>query len=715
MTASRRVREIWQHVVRLLLPPLNSALVEVDEITATKLWQRQLTHTVLWLMSVVTLAFTIPIVLGLLIGLFESDAVFIMLALDLPVWVCTWLAWRGTWRPGSVLAPALMFALGMYGSYFVGISTSFVLFYAIAIVLASLLIGARALWLTCLLAWVVHVGLSLARFPENTSDALSAIITLAGALVGLSLLMWLAHTQIMRSFNLWRAAAVRLRSEVDERRQTEEALRASEEQYRLLADNTTDAIWTADLSLQMTYVSPAAEKLYGWSTEEWTTMALADYMPPASIELAQQALVESWDAWPEQRTVTLELEQYRKDKTLFWVEVSARFLPGADGQPQGIIGVTRDVTERRQAVEALHASQQLFASLLESLPQNIYSKDIHGRMVFANRHYCEVAGKPAADLIGKTDWELHPPELVKKYLEDDRLVIETGQTLDVTEEHQPLGKDKFFVQVIKAPLFDAAGQITGTLGIFWDITERITLQREREALIAELKSKNNELERFTYTVSHDLKSPLITVRGFLGLLEKDLETGQMTHAVSDLNRIRVAASKMQRLLDELLELSRVGRLVRAPQRVPLEEIAHEAAELVRGRLESRGVALDIAADLPIVLVDRVRLLQVLQNLIDNAVKFMGEQAQPRITIGHSGSDRDGNPIVFVRDNGVGIDLSHQAKVFDLFEKLETDSEGSGIGLALAKRIIEVHGGRIWVESAGRQQGATFYFSLPTAG
>lgn len=703
---------IWRHLRDALWPPLDLTWVELNEAQATIYWRRTLTQTILWLMSSVLLVFTSLIVLGLLIGLFEGEAVFIMLVLDVPVWLCAWLARRGAWRPGSLLAPTLMFALGLYGSFFVGMATSFVLFYAIAILLASLLIGARALWLTCLLAWVTHVSVSLARFPENASDALSAAITMAGALLGLGLLLWLSQEQIMRSFNLWRVTAARLHTEIDERRRTEDALRASEEQYRLLADNTSDVIWTSDLNFNMTYVSPAVEKLYGWQLQDWDTIGPTDYMPPASIALAQQSLARSLEAWPEPRPATLELEQYRKDKTSFWVEVSARLLAGADGQPRGVIGVTRDVTERRRVAEALRVSQQLFISLLESLPQNIYSKDIQGRMVFVNQHYCEVAGKPASDIIGKTDWELHPPELAAKYLEDDRMVIETGQTIDVIEEHQPLGRDNFYVQVIKAPLFDAAGQITGTLGIFWDITERVTLQREREALIAELESKNKELERFTYTVSHDLKSPLITVRGFMGFLEKDLESGQTARAMSDLKRIRTAADKMQRLLDELLELSRVGRMMGAPQRVPLEEIVHEAVDLVRGRLEARGVALDIAPNLPVVLVDRLRLLQVLQNLIDNAVKFMGDQPQPQITVGRSGSDRDGKPIVFVRDNGLGIEAAQQARVFDLFEKLETGSEGSGIGLALVKRIVEVHGGRIWLESAGPQHGTTFYFSLP---
>jgi PAS domain S-box-containing protein len=233
---------------------------------------------------------------------------------------------------------------------------------------------------------------------------------------------------------------------------------------------------------------------------------------------------------------------------------------------------------------------------------------------------------------------------------------------------------------------------------------------EREKLINELEAKNAELERFTYTVSHDLKSPLITIRGFMGFLERDARAGNFDQLRDDLARITQATDKMQRLLNELLQLSRIGRLVNTPERVALGTLAREAVALVEGRLSARGVRVEIAPDLPEVYVDRARLVEVLQNLVDNAAKFMGDQPEPLIEIGM----RTGNkpPIFLVRDNGLGIDPHYHDKVFGLFDKLDPKSEGTGIGLALVKRIIEVHGGRIWVESAGLGHGSTFCFTLP---
>lgn len=233
-------------------------------------------------------------------------------------------------------------------------------------------------------------------------------------------------------------------------------------------------------------------------------------------------------------------------------------------------------------------------------------------------------------------------------------------------------------------------------------------ETEREVLIADLEAKNAELERFTYTVSHDLKSPLVTVKGFLGLLQNDIAQGQLDRAQEDIGWIQEAAVKMGLMLDELLELSRIGRLVNEPQAVLFNELAEEAVKLVSGRIAERGVQVEIAPELPTVVVDRARLVEVLQNLVDNAVKFMGNQSHPLIIIGARQNGTE--TVLFVQDNGMGIDPQYHDQVFTLFHRLDTSVEGTGIGLALAQRIVEVHGGRLWVESAVGK-GATFCFTL----
>ena len=247
--------------------------------------------------------------------------------------------------------------------------------------------------------------------------------------------------------------------------------------------------------------------------------------------------------------------------------------------------------------------------------------------------------------------------------------------------------------------------------LFSDLQAELTI---RQNLISELESKNAELERFTYTVSHDLKSPLFTIRGFLGYLEEDAFAGNRERMKTDMQRIADATDKMQQLLNELLELSRIGRMKNESELISLEELAHEAVELVQGQIMERGVAVHIDSNMPNVYGDKQRLLEVLQNLVDNAAKFMGDQTEPRIEIGQDGEDEESGMLIFhVRDNGIGIPPEHHDRVFGLFNKLDVKSDGTGIGLALVKRIVEVHGGRIWVEGEAGQ-GTTFYFTLPVS-
>lgn len=234
--------------------------------------------------------------------------------------------------------------------------------------------------------------------------------------------------------------------------------------------------------------------------------------------------------------------------------------------------------------------------------------------------------------------------------------------------------------------------------------------QERETFIQELGKRNAELERFTYTVSHDLRSPLVTIKGFLGMLSRDLKDNHTEKIQSDFQRIAGATDKMDALLSDLLELSRIGRLVNPPEEVDSLRLIQDALDSVDARLRSKNVTVNIQPDLPNLYGDRIRLREVFENLIDNAAKYMGDQPTPVIEIG--AQQRDGECLFYVKDNGIGIDPAYQTRIFSLFEKLNPRSEGTGIGLALVKRIIETHGGSIWVESEGDGMGTVFWFTVP---
>ncbi len=233
----------------------------------------------------------------------------------------------------------------------------------------------------------------------------------------------------------------------------------------------------------------------------------------------------------------------------------------------------------------------------------------------------------------------------------------------------------------------------------------------REELNASLLAKNEELEQFTYTVSHDLKSPLVTIKGFLGFIEQDIQASEYEQIPEDMNRIREAVVRMEELLDDLLELSRIGRLINPPQWISTQELVETAVSALFTQIESRSIQLHIQPNLPDVYGDPIRLTEVWQNLIDNAIKYMGDQPHPHIEIG--AEERADEIVCYVQDNGIGINPKFHDEVFGLFNRLhDKEVEGTGVGLALVQRIVEVHNGRVWLESRGENQGSTFYFTLP---
>jgi signal transduction histidine kinase len=273
-----------------------------------------------------------------------------------------------------------------------------------------------------------------------------------------------------------------------------------------------------------------------------------------------------------------------------------------------------------------------------------------------------------------------------------------------------------WVRTIGFPISDSNGKPERFILMHENITERKRAESQRAAALEEaarkakeLQEKNDELTRFTYAVSHDLRSPLVTVKTFLGHLEEDLHNRNQERVGEDFGFIKVAADKMGRLLDELLRLSRVGRIINPAVEVSLQAVVKEALDVTAGRIAQRGVRIEVTNEPVVLYGDQARLVEIFQNLVDNAAKFMGGQPEPRIEIGVESVDRE--TVLFVRDNGIGLDPKFEPRLFVLFEKLDAATDGVGLGLALVRRIVELHGGRIWAESEGPGRGATFRFTL----
>lgn len=371
----------------------------------------------------------------------------------------------------------------------------------------------------------------------------------------------------------------------------------------------------------------------------------------------------------------------------------------------------------RDALARAHASEERYRLISEVISDYTFSTKLNPlgdlQLDWVAGAFENITGYTYDKYISSGGWRahLHPDDIGKD--EQDMTVLKANCSI-ISEIRTITNSGKLrWVRVYAHPVWDdAQNRLSGIVGAVQDITARKNAEADREALITELENKNAELERYTYTVSHDLKAPLVTITGFLGYLEKDILSGNMPRMQESMARISQAAEKMHALLNDLLELSRVGRLMNPPEIIQFNNVIDEAMRLLDGQIEESKSIIEVEDDLPVIKGDQSRLVEVVQNLVNNAIKFSGVHDVPKIKIGRLGT-LNNMPVLYVRDNGIGIEPEYHEKVFGLFNKLNPRSEGTGIGLALVKRIVEVHGGKIWIESEGAGHGCTFCFTLPS--
>ncbi len=381
-----------------------------------------------------------------------------------------------------------------------------------------------------------------------------------------------------------------------------------------------------------------------------------------------------------------------------------------------------ELSERKRAEAQARDSEALYHSLVDTLPISILRKDLRGRLTYGNRGYCERMGRPLSELLGRSDYDFFPKDLANKYLSDDEKVIRTGNIFEDIEEHRTNDGTKSYVHVLKAPVRDAQGRVVGTQVIFWDVTARKLAEEALEKAAADLSRSNKELEQFAYVASHDLQEPLRMVTSYTQLIARRYDD-KLDGDAKDFMRFAVdGALRMQRLIQGLLEYSRVDAKGRPLERLDGNVMLDAAlANLALSIEESRArVTRDT---LPFVTGDSLQLTQLLQNLISNALKFRGSEpvqihvSAKRPTRTEPAPSTPAPPasgwIFSVRDNGIGIEPQYYERIFIIFQRLHTPDQyaGTGIGLAICKKIVERHGGRIWLESSPGA-GTTFFFTLP---
>ena len=374
-------------------------------------------------------------------------------------------------------------------------------------------------------------------------------------------------------------------------------------------------------------------------------------------------------------------------------------------QSKGLV-LTDKTDEDRTVFVDLLESELRFRSIFEHSHDGVFLLDpASDRICDANSRACAMLEYDYEELLSASISQIHPHDL-SRFMAFTQSVLEKGEGWSdrlscMTKNGRPIPAE------ISASLVTLPGRAR-IISIVRDVSERIEHEKSRERLICELEEKNAELQQFTYTVSHDLKSPLVSIQGFVGLLQKDLTNDRPDRIEDDLRNIRYAAKSMDILLNDLLELSRIGRDALALEELDVASLAKEVASRTASSMLGK-IRLEVVASMPTTRADRGRILQVYQNLFENGIKYMGDQPCPLIQAGAFA--RDSQTIYYVEDNGIGIEPAYRERIFRLFEQLDVSSVGSGAGLAIVKRIVELHGGEVWVESDGPGCGSRFCFTV----
>lgn len=495
---------------------------------------------------------------------------------------------------------------------------------------------------------------------------------------------------------------------------------SAQERFRMLIDQSPQGILTLDPAGRVQRVNPAFVALYGREGENLRGRPL-----PLEPSFLPESLRQTFERGMKGETVWLpshEVEAFGKDGEPMrrWVRSLMHPIRSAGGDLTEIAWIHEDVTSERLAQLAAAESEERFRTMGDAAPVMLWMADELGDVVWANLPYLEYTGlsveESLADGWAETVDPLHRDRVLEIFFE----AVERREPFEV--EYRLRRHDGGYRWVVDrgVPRFDPSGRYLGFIGAVDDIQDRLEATEflakaniELEARVAErtaeLRRSIADLESFSYTVAHDLRSPLRAMGGYARILVEDHAEALPEEARTHLERIRENSMRMAHLIDGLLDLARISRMQVTPRWVDVTAISQEIVARLRRRDPERRVTVSIQEGLAAYGDERLVPL-VLQNLIENAWKFTGMRLDGRIEVGTERTDR--GPAIFVRDNGAGYDPRHSAKLFGAFERLHSNAEfsGNGIGLATVKRIVERHQGQVWSEGAV-DAGATFWFTL----
>ena len=498
---------------------------------------------------------------------------------------------------------------------------------------------------------------------------------------------------------------------ITERKTQEQALRDSEKRFRSLMESAPDAMVMVNQSGYIELVNSQTEHLFGYTREELAGQAI-EMLIPEPFHSRHATHRDGYIADPRVRGMGVGLELYalRKDGSHLPVEISLSPIETAEGVL--IASSVRDITERKRTEERLTAEHSLLHTLIDAIPDYIFVKDRGGRFILSNIAHAHAAqASDPDDLIGKTAAEVFPAELAAQFDADDQTILRSGASL-ISQERQsvdPVGK-AVEVSTTKVPLRNLEGEVIGLVGISRDITAS-KLAKEQARELTQERDRVRILADFVGNISHDFRTPLAVINTSVDLLRKTSDPERQTQRM---NLIEQQIKRMTEFLERLVVMTRLDSVVTLNfQPVSISQIARLVASLTQPLVHDKGVVLqvDAAPNLPLIQADSAELTQAVREIVKNAIWFTPSGGTVSVTT----SVLDGQGVIQVRDTGIGIASTDLPRIFERLYRGDkarsSETGGFGLGLPIAKRILDLHGGTIEVESE-KGIGSVFRLLLP---
>jgi PAS domain S-box-containing protein len=498
--------------------------------------------------------------------------------------------------------------------------------------------------------------------------------------------------------------------DITDRKHAEETLRLSESRFRNAFEHS--AIGMALVSPQGKWlkVNKRVCDLLGYTEEELLGKTFQDITHPDDLNTDLEFVMKMLAG--ELKTYEMEKRYFHKDGQTIWVLLAVSLVWDEKGAPLHFISQIVDITERKRLEHELKETQDRMQFAMESGSIGIWDLDLGDHSVIRSLKHDQIFGYK--ELLPTWTYEM----FLDHVLPEDRIMVEQKFQLSCQEP----GSLSFECRILRGDGLQhwirAVGQLRNhtkgkplrMVGIVQDITERKTADLELLRLLAELEHKNEALNRFSYMVSHDLKGPLLTIMMFAEEITEGLSHNDLEKVLKSTQQIQKGSSRMSEMIECLLKYARLGQGSMDLEPVPLSRVLDDVRTSLKGSLSIHDMTINISENLPTIFGYPILLHELFQNLIENAIKFRNPLPPSIIDVGNEETASHWN--IFVKDNGIGVAAENQSGLFNLFHKLNPKSEGSGIGLALVQRIVELHKGSIKMESAGIGQGCTFWISVP---